>query len=92
MKLDPSKVPAELRPLLIHAERWGLGDDYDRSTLVEASTASEREELVRSIGPSERDLYAWLAGSESASRNPSEEYVALTNLTLAVEYAKALRE
>lgn len=91
MMLDPSNVPLALQPLLPHAERWGIGDDYERSSLVESASADEQSELIRSITLLEHELYAWLAGPQASSRNPSDEYVALTNLTLAIEYAKALR-
>lgn len=89
--LDPNSVPSNLRSLLPYAERWGVGDDYERSSLVEAASHADQDELIGCIAPCENELFAWLVGPQASSPHPSAEYVALTNLTLAIDYAKALR-
>lgn len=90
MSLNPANVPPTLRGLLRHAEKWGVGDDYERDTIVEAATAQERSELIHCIDPYKKELFEWLTGPEAASATPTAEYVAYTNLTLAIDYAKAL--
>jgi hypothetical protein len=89
VRLDPQQVPEPCRVLLPLAERWGLGDDYEREALVSTAGNSELEALVRSVDavPDEA-LYGWLAGPESQSAQPTQEYVAVTCLTMAVASAR----
>lgn len=88
-KLNPSNVPASLVVLLPIAEEWGIGDDFERDTRVHAAKRTQLEELVHSIDAiSDEDLYGWLSGPESFNQNPSEEYLAITNLTMAIDSAK----
>jgi hypothetical protein len=91
MNLDPTKIPSSLHSLLPYAERWGISDDYDRDTVIEEATADERTELIHCADAFETELFGWLAGPESALSPPSREYVAFTNLILAIDYAKALQ-
>jgi hypothetical protein len=89
MALNPKNVPPGLIPLLPWAEKWGIGDDYDRETAVSEASKTELESLVHGIdGFSIDDLYGWLAGPESFNTNPSPEYTALTCLTMAIDSAK----
>jgi hypothetical protein len=89
LSLDPNAVPASLRPLLPWAEKWGIGDDYDREALVETSSVEELMALVHSIDDvNDDDLFGWLAGADSYSNTPTEEYSALTCLTMAIDSAK----
>ena len=90
MTLDPNNVPPALRGLLPFAAKWGVGDDYERDCLVEAASPTDRVALLHCIDDYESELFDWLAGPGASLPSPSEEYVALTNLTLAIDYAKAL--
>ena len=88
-KLDPKNVPEPLVSLLPIAERWGIGDDFEREDAVTNATIEELEALIHSIDDiADEDLFGWLAGPESYNPEPSEEYVALTNLTMAIDSAK----
>jgi hypothetical protein len=88
MALDPTKVPAPLRPLLPVAEKWGIGDDFEREAAVDAASPQELEALVHSIDAiTDDDLYGWLAGPESYNPQPTQEYIALTCLTMAIDAA-----
>ena len=89
MALDPTKVPAPLRQLLPVAEKWGIGDDFEREAAVSAASQEELESLVHSIDAiGDDDLFGWLAGPESYNPNPSQEYLALTTLTMAIDSAE----
>jgi hypothetical protein len=82
-------VPEPCRVLLPLAERWGVGDDYEREALVSEAATSELEALVSAVDavPDEAP-YGWLAGRESRSDRPTQEYVAVTCLTMAVASAR----
>jgi hypothetical protein len=88
-KLNLVNVPPPLTPLLRVAEKWGIGDDFEREAAVRAASREELQALVHSIdGVSDEDLFGWLSGPESKSPNPSEEYLAITCLTMAIDSAK----
>jgi hypothetical protein len=89
MKLNQENVPKPLRPLLPIAERWGIGDDFDREAAVAKASRSELESLVRCIdGISDDDLFGWLSGAQAMNPSPSAEYVAITCLVMAIDSAK----
>ena len=67
----------------------GVGDDYDREALVSAASEAELTSLVSAVDAvSGEDLYEWLAGPESRSATPTQEYVAVTCLTMAADSAR----
>jgi succinate dehydrogenase flavin-adding protein (antitoxin of CptAB toxin-antitoxin module) len=89
MKLNPNNIPSALVSLLPMAERWGIGDDFERENHISKASISELDELVHCIDEiSDDDLFGWLAGEESFSQIPSDEYLAITNMTMAIESAK----
>jgi hypothetical protein len=91
MKLDPRKVPPALEALIPWAENWGVGDDFEREALVRRAPLDELRELIHSIDDiSDDDLFGWLGGQESYNSNPTDEYLAITSLTIAIESAKAV--
>jgi hypothetical protein len=59
-KLDAAKVPADLRDLVPLAQRWGIGDDVDRSERLQKATAAERSELRAAFGARQARITAWL--------------------------------
>ena len=70
------------------AERWGIGDDYDREVAIQRATTEERKTLIDAIGSAPDELWDWLAGEESLAKEPTPEYVAVTNMTMAYESAR----
>jgi len=87
--LNPEKVPEEVRPLLPLSARWHIGDDFDREAEVASASLSELRELVAGLEGKEGDfLFEWLAGQEAYSSRPSEEYLALTHMTMAAASAR----
>jgi hypothetical protein len=92
MPLNPNNVPEALRKLIPIAERWGISDDFEREAALESAFPEDLELLIHSIDAvSDEDLFGWLAGQESFSLQPSEEYIALTCLTIAIDSAKIKR-
>ena len=89
MPLNASKVPKALVPLLAMAEKWGIADDFEREEAVAAASRDDLEFLVHSIDNVTDDaLFGWLSGEESFNSSPTAEYLAITNLTMAIESAK----
>jgi hypothetical protein len=87
--LDPTKVPPSCAPLLPLAEVWGVEDDYERYQLVDRASPEELRALVEAVnGAPDTDLYGWLAGPSARDPNPSDEYVAVTCLTMAADHAR----
>lgn len=90
-ELNPLKVPLEFVGLLEIAQKWGIGDDFEREQAIRSASKSELLELATCLDNIDIDvLYKWLAGPESYSENPSEEYIAFTTLTMAVDSAKSI--
>jgi hypothetical protein len=74
-------------PLIHLAERWGIGDDYDREQAVDEATDDELRTLVSAVNEVGDDFWKWLAGPDSHEK-PSDEYVAMTALTEAADSAR----
>ena len=89
MTLNPKNVPLALVPLLSMAERWGIGDDFDREEAISKARVDDLEKLIRCTdGVPDGDLSAWLIDPASFNPKPSAEYLAITCLTMARDSAK----
>ena len=88
MNLDPRNVPESAARLLSLAEPWGIGDDFEREAAVSRATWEELQSLVSAMDNSDDEFWDWLAGPASYAPNPSREYLALTNLTMAADSAR----
>lgn len=86
-QLDANNVPEDLRHLVPHAARWGIGDDVDRNAAVDHATPAERAELERAIAPTEARITAWL---DSFRQQPmTDEAAAFMYMQLALEEMRA---
>ncbi len=89
MTLKAKNIPPSLISLLPMAAKWGIGDDCEREEAVKQAPYEELVTLVYSVDNiSDADLYGWLSGPESFNAKPTEEYVSLTCLTMAIDSAK----
>ena len=84
---DPKRVPQAFRSLLPVARRWGIGDDGYRWDAVQAASAEDLSDIADAVDRGGEALYDWLAGPE-AEGTPTNEYVALTCLTMAYDEAR----
>jgi hypothetical protein len=90
-QLNPSNVPPEVAGLLDLAQKWGIGDDFEREQAIREASKSELLELATCLDNVDSDaLFDWLAGPESYNENPTEEYIAFTILTMAIDSAKSI--
>jgi len=96
IELDPSRVPERLRKWIPLAQRWGHSDDGVRDEIVDGATREELDDLLALLDADESDwdaLTAWLVGPEAKTKvPPTEEYVAFTCLTMALDLAKVRRK
>lgn len=83
-RLDPSRVPEGLRELVPLAERWGVGDDVERTEKLGRATPGELEELRAAVGRNGAAITAWL-DSYGSGAEMSEEAAAFMYMQLAVE-------
>lgn len=82
-RLDPAKVPEELRGLVALAQEWGIGDDVERGAKVERTTSAERARVRAAVAPFQERITAWL---NSFGRDPMpDEAAAFMYLQLAIE-------
>nr|WP_319396642.1 hypothetical protein [uncultured Desulfobacter sp.] len=91
MNLNPQNVPLEVMPLLPMAEKWGIDDDIYRQEAINSATKEQLQEILSCLDDETVDddfLFEWLAGPESFNPSPSDEYLALTALTMAYDAAK----
>lgn len=89
MALRPEFVPPALAHLVLLAAEWDIGDDFERSEAVRAAPVEHLRALARSVDAVEDpDLYEWLAGEESFRPDPSPEYIAFSNMALALDEAR----
>lgn len=85
IQLDPLKIPQQLRHLIPVAEKWGISDDMLRIDAVRKADAAELADLNRVIREHDDAIDEWLAGPESSSRSPSQEYLAFTHMRMAAD-------
>ena len=83
-KLNPAKVPNDLRPLLALAERWGIGDDVDREAALARATKAEQQTLRRAVEAHGSKITEWL-DSFGADEAMSDEAAAFMYMQLAVD-------
>ena len=81
-------MPPSAWPLIPLAEKWGIGDDYEREQAVGQASRGELEDLVNTLNSADDDFWTWLAGPESRGPSFSREYIVMTALTEAFETAK----
>lgn len=60
--LDPSQVPADLRDLIPHAEKWGIGDDIIREDFESKASQSEKAALAAALKGRNARITQWLDG------------------------------
>jgi len=85
VRLDPSKVPTELRHLIPLAEQFGISDDLIREDFLRHAPATEVEEMKRLVAAYDAAFDAFLAGPESGKPPFSAEYIAFTCLRMAAD-------
>ena len=83
-KLNPAKVPNDLRPLIPLAERWGIGDDVDREAALARATKAEQQKLRRAVEAHAAKITEWL-DSFGADETMSDEAAAFMYMQLAVD-------
>ena len=61
MRVDPPKLPTDLRPLAPLARKWGVGDDPARAFFLERATPAEKRAIRRRLTVAvRRRINEWL--------------------------------
>jgi len=84
IRLDPRKVPTELRDLVPLAEIWGIGDDIIRFDFVEKASEVEMRALMTGLEGRTQAVQAWL-GSQPQGGELSEEAAAFMYMLSALD-------
>jgi hypothetical protein len=85
IRLDPKKVPKELRHLIPWAEKFGISDDLIREDFFAKTSAKEIAELKKLMSQHDDLLDAWLAGPEADGPKFSKEYLAFANMRMGAD-------
>ena len=85
LRLDPTKVPESLRPLLRLAEWYGISDDLIRADVLAKTSPAELAVMQATVGAHDDALDAWLAGPEAKGPSFSDEYIAFCCLRMAAD-------
>ena len=86
LRLNRTKFPERLWPLLPYAEFWGLVEDVERDELAEDAPAAVQANLMAVVTAYDDVLDEWLAGPEEDKPGPSDEYVAFTIMRMASDF------
>jgi len=82
IRLDPQKVPPQLRDLIPLAETWGIGDDIIRFDFAQKAPEAAKRELVAGLGGRIDDVQEWLR-SQPEGAELTEEAAAFMYLLSA---------
>ncbi len=88
VRLRQDKVPEELWPLIPYAEFWGISDDGDRIELILSAPATAWKDFLATVAGHQSALSEWLAGPESYSETPTEEYIAFSSMWMASDWPR----
>ncbi|GAA1408193.1 hypothetical protein ACFQZ4_07855 [Catellatospora coxensis] len=90
MRVDPTRVPENVRHLIPLVEKWSVPEDGERSELLKRASDVQLRELADAVTASIDELEDWLCGDEVSSPEPSDEYVAFSCLSMAACLADVL--
>lgn len=85
VKLDPKRVPEQLRELIPLAEKFGISDDLIREDFFAKTPKSELTKLKRTLSKYDDFLDEWLAGPEADGPSFSDEYIAFSAMRMGVD-------
>lgn len=88
IKLNPDRVPVQLRDLIPLAEKWGVGDDIIRGDLIDKASDAERRELVNALKDRYEQISSWL--DSVGADQMTDEMAAFMYLMEASEEARTL--
>jgi tetratricopeptide (TPR) repeat protein len=68
VSIDARRVPANLRPVIYLAEKWGVSDDAHRGVLINQASASERTKMRKALTLNlRRQINDWIDSFADAS-------------------------
>jgi hypothetical protein len=82
IRLDPERVPSNLRPLISLAEKWGIGDDIIRNDYIAKASEAEKRELHDAFYDPFEQVTAWLNSFRAGPMTDEAEAFMYTQLAL----------
>jgi hypothetical protein len=82
IRLDPERVPSNLRPLISLAEKWGIGDDIIRNDYIGKASDAEKRELHDAFYEPFEQVTAWLNSFKAGPMTEEAEAFMYTQLAL----------
>lgn len=67
---------------------WAIGDDFELGSAVEEAEPEALRTLVAAVNALPNPVWELLAGPESSAPNPSDEYIAVSEITFAADLAR----
>lgn len=90
-RLDPTRVPAELRGIVPLAEYWGICDDAIREAMQDAESQANKETMADTVNPHNAAITAWL-DSWPVGELMSDEAAAFMYMQLGLTELELFRE
>ena len=72
VRIDPARVPEELRSLIPLAKQWAIGDDVERDRYERSVSREERKAFVETVGPKMKTVEAFCAKHRDEIPVPDE--------------------
>lgn len=85
VRLNPARVPGELRAVVPFAERWGIGDDAIREAALDAATDQEKSEFAAAVNPYNARITKWLDSFPHGGSDMSDEAAAFMFMQSALD-------
>jgi hypothetical protein len=86
VQFNNADVPDELQALVPYAVFWGVSDDIDRESLVDAAPAEVVKNLKYVVRAHSKPLNSWLAGPLADKPPFSAAYIAFSAMRMAADY------
>jgi hypothetical protein len=86
--MTESERRAAVSSLIADFGMWAIGDDYDLGRAVEAAKPEALGALVAAVDALPVPVWEWLAGPEAHAPDPTNEYIAASEITLAADLAR----
>src|SRR5260370_29953074 len=91
LDFDAAILPAALRPLVPHYQRFAVADDVEREHLIQQATADDLQQLVEAVNPRWPEINAFLEFDSASNEESLTDSLAQAAMEAQIELkARAL--